>query len=1123
MTERDVFEAALEVPPEARATFLDSACGGNTTLRQRLDGLLRKHDRAGNFLENPAVPEVALVNEPPPSDAAGRCVGPYLLLEPIGEGGFGIVYVAEQQQPLRRQVALKILKPGMDTRQVVARFEAERQALALMDHPNIAKVLDAGQTATGRPYFVMELVKGLPITDYCDQSQLPPRQRLELFLHVCQAVQHAHLKGIIHRDLKPSNVLVTLQDGRPEVKVIDFGIAKALGQQLTDKTLLTGFAQMIGTPLYMAPEQATLSNADVDTRSDIYSLGALLYELLTGTTPIAKERLKEIDYDELRRLIREEEPPKPSTRLRKEERGRSKDEKTTPNSRLWRMVRHPFSSFRVHPSSLQELDWIVMKCLEKDRERRYESVSAFAADIRRYLDDEPVHACPPSVGYRLGKFLRRKKGPVLAASLVLLALLAGLFGAAYGLLESWKQNEVTSLWQEAEAARGRAETAREGEAKAKREAEQAREMLAAVEYGRTLQVAHQEWRENNVAAALALLDSTRADFRGWEWRYLHRLCHSDLITFQGHTDFVFSASFSPDQARVVTASKDGTARLWNAQTGTELLVLRGHTAGVLSASFSPDGNRLVTASMDKTARVWDAQTGAELLLLQGHTAPVCGAVFSPDGFLLATTSRDRTTQLWDATTGAKLRTLSGRGASSFSPDGVRILTVGVDRTARVWDTKTGTQRLLLKGPDLGILAASFSPDGARIVTACGDGTARIWDAMTGAEVRRLQGHDGGVNSASFSADGARIVTASHDKTVRVCNADTGAELCILKGHTHTVASALFSLDGSRVLTASWDKTARIWDTASQTEARTLQHTGSVFSASFSPEGTRLLTSDKTARVWDAQSAAQVLNLRDHLRSVHTASFSPDGTRIVTTSWDRTATIWDAKTGAEIRTLDGHTDIVYAASFSPDGTRIVTASEDKTARLWDTQTGTEIHTFHGHSDPVFSASFNRDGSRVLTGSQDKTARVWDAMSGIVLLTLQGRGHAIHAASFSADGSRIVAWGHHPVVFVWDAVSGTELLTLRGHTGALWSASFSPDGSRIVTGSVDRTARLWDATTGAELLVLKGHSGTVCSASFSSDGSRIVTASGDGTVRIWDATPVNREFLLKDPTPRPHAPN
>src|SRR5262245_16576008 len=355
-----IFLAAIEEhAPEQWPAFLEQACAGDVRLRAEVEKLLRARAELGSFHEAPRSALVPTVDEPV-SERPGTVIGPYKLLEPIGEGGFGVVFMAEQQEPIRRKVALKVLKPGMDSRQVIARFEAERQALALMDHPNIAKVLDAGQTSSGRPYFLMDLVKGLPITEYCDQNQLTPRERLELFVSVCQAVQHAHQKGIIHRDLKPSNVLVTQQDGAALVKVIDFGIAKALGQQLTDKTVITGFGQMVGTPLYMAPEQATLSNVDVDTRSDIYSLGVLLYELLTGTTPFDQERLRHVGYDEMRRIIREEEPPRPSTRL----------------SKLGQVATTASTQRKSDPRRLSqllrgELDWIVLKALDKDRNRRY--------------------------------------------------------------------------------------------------------------------------------------------------------------------------------------------------------------------------------------------------------------------------------------------------------------------------------------------------------------------------------------------------------------------------------------------------------------------------------------------------------------------------------------------------------------------------------------------------------------------------------------------------------------------------------------------------------------------------------------------------------------------------------
>jgi serine/threonine protein kinase len=416
-----LFGQAIEIAsPEERALFLQKACADDPELWSELEKLVRYHFRAGSFLESPAT-QVVANHDGLAAESPDMMLGAYQLVEKIGEGSFGVVFLAEQTQPVRRKVAVKILKPGMDTRQVVARFEAERQALALMDHPNIAHVFHGGATASGRPYFVMELVRGIPITDFCDENRLPVRARMELFVTVCQAIQHAHQKGIIHRDIKPSNVLVTLKDGKPVVKVIDFGVAKALGQKLTEKSLVSSYAQMIGTPLYMSPEQAELGGRDVDTRADIYEMGVLLYELLTGTTPVEKERLRTVGFDELRRIIGEEEPPRPSSRL-----------STLGQAATTVCTQRQSDSKQLSRLFRGELDWIVMKCLEKDRDRRYETASALAADVRCYLADEPVLARPPSLRYRLGKFLRKYRGPVLAASVILALLVGGIIGTSLG-------------------------------------------------------------------------------------------------------------------------------------------------------------------------------------------------------------------------------------------------------------------------------------------------------------------------------------------------------------------------------------------------------------------------------------------------------------------------------------------------------------------------------------------------------------------------------------------------------------------------------------------------------------------------------------------------------------------
>ena len=407
-------EAIAQESAEQRVKYLDEACANHPEVRARVEALLLAHSEAGGFFGGqPAVTEIESISE-----KAGTQIGPYKLLQQIGEGGMGVVYMAEQTEPFERRVALKIIKPGMDSKEIVARFEAERQALAMMDHPNIAKVLDADTTQSGRPYFVMELVKGIPITEYCDQHRLTTNDRLRLFALVVHAVQHAHHKGIIHRDLKPSNVMVAEYDDRAVPKIIDFGVAKATGQKLTEKTMFTQYGQLVGTLEYMSPEQAKLNQLDVDTRSDIYSLGVLLYELLTGNTPIDKERLRSAAFDEMLRIIREEEPPRPSVRL------------TTAGT-----LAAVANNRRVEPKKLTrlvrgELDWIVMKALEKDRTRRYETAASFADDVERYLNDQSVEACPPTMAYRLSKFARRNKAAFAGIILLLLLTTASIFAAA---------------------------------------------------------------------------------------------------------------------------------------------------------------------------------------------------------------------------------------------------------------------------------------------------------------------------------------------------------------------------------------------------------------------------------------------------------------------------------------------------------------------------------------------------------------------------------------------------------------------------------------------------------------------------------------------------------------------
>ncbi|MEO6434501.1 MAG: serine/threonine-protein kinase, partial [Tepidisphaeraceae bacterium] len=609
---KEIFLAAVEmVSPEEQRAYVDAQCGADDALRKEVDQLMAHHGAAGTeFLESPAVGCGADLSLDPPILLlpAGTVIGRYKLLEPIGEGGYCVVFMAEQTRPVQRKVALKIIKAGMDTRQVIARFEAERQALALMDHPNIAKVFDAGVTDTGRPYFVMELVKGQPITKYCDEHRLEPHQRLELFMQVCQAVQHAHQKGIIHRDIKPSNVLVAQYDGKPVPKVIDFGVAKATGQQLTERTMFTSFGDVIGTLEYMSPEQAEVNQLDVDTRSDIYSLGVLLYELLTGTTPLEHERAREVALLEVLRVIREEEPPKPSTRL-------------TATAQLPSIA----AQRGLEPKKLAglvrgELDWIVMKALEKDRSRRYETANGLAMDVQRYLADEAVQACPPSTSYRLRKFARKHRVPLaVAAGFVALLTVAS----------------VISTWQAVRATRAERQVVRQRD----------EVQTALVEKQASERIARERLATQLIAAgdaALALGRSPARDSYREAWEIAGELGISQLPAAAG-----LLASYAEQPPPLMGSDGRG-----GGAGGFD-----GHTRRA-AVAFTADGRRAVSADYDGSIIVWDVARGSPVRRFAGVGQRTSNMALSPDGGWLLTADAE-TMWLWDLTTGEVLRTFSG--------------------------------------------------------------------------------------------------------------------------------------------------------------------------------------------------------------------------------------------------------------------------------------------------------------------------------------------------------------------------------------------------------------------------------------------------------------------------------
>jgi serine/threonine protein kinase/WD40 repeat protein len=871
--EEAIFNVARQIPAgDARREYLRQVCGDDVALHGRLEALLAVHDQERSFLESPAADlmmtgddSAGLVAGPQDVARAGTVIGPYKLLQQIGEGGMGVVYMAEQSHPVQRKVAVKIIKPGMDSGQVIARFEAERQALALMDHPNIAKVLDAGTTgeiepdalaredgilahasgSAGRPYFVMELVKGVPITQYCEHQHLTPKERLELFIPVCHAVQHAHHKGIIHRDIKPSNVLIALYDGQPVPKIIDFGVAKATGRKLTERTLYTEFGSIIGTLEYMSPEQAELNQLDVDTRSDIYSLGVLLYELLTGTTPLERKRVKETAILEVLRLIREEEPPRPSTRLSQTLRVQAAAEKGAARA-------------AIRPPRFAELDWIVMKCLEKHRNRRYDTANGLALDLERYLRDETVSACPPSAGYRFRKLARRHKVAFLTTLTVALSLAlavvvlavstvriktemddkAAALGQAQRAEQTAQEQLCDSLFVQAHAGRF------------SRQPGQRLESLKALAQAAQLSQAlgrgpAELLRLRNEAIACLALPDVRLE-REWEG------------SPPGTNGLGFDARFE----RYAWSFKDEGIRIGRVADQQELL-------------------RLPTLPAERVSR-W--------LFLR----------FSPDGRFLAVwysvwASR-RPLQVWELKSGDPrplLTLVDSATQADFSPDG-RTLAVGLpDNSLRLFDLATGQETKRLP---LGLLPErlAFHPGGQKLaVSSTKQPRVQVHDLPSGQVVSTLP-HPAGVQAVAWHPEGQLLATGCDDHRIYLWDGASGERRGTLEGHTWELGDLAFNQTGDQLASFCWDMTLRLWDVATR---QPLWHLEDVLVVAFS-RGEPLKaagTSGRQVRLWTCVPSTEFHVFRAPTRALAGGTnVSPDGHYLSASTRSSESWLWDLR-------------------------------------------------------------------------------------------------------------------------------------------------------------------------------------------------------------------------------------
>ncbi len=988
--EQEIFAQAMAQPSgAAREEFLLGACGPNRELRRRVDQLLAAFHEARelDFLKSgqrsQEIPTVGA--DPPCHEGPGTLIGRYKLLQVIGEGGMGVVYLAEQEEPVRRRVALKVIKRGMDTRAVIARFEAERQALALMDHPHIARVLDGGATETGRPYFVMELVEGVPITEFCDQNTLPTQERLKLFAHVCQAIQSAHQKGIIHRDIKPSNVLVTLHHGEPMPKVIDFGIAKATHQKLTEKTLFTQYATMIGTPAYMSPEQAEMSSKDVDTRTDVYALGVLLYELLTGTTPFPEKRLRSLGYGEMQRVIMEEEPERPSTRLST----MAKEQKTATarnHGEAWVALSKLFKG---------DLDWIVMKCLEKDRGRRYETANGLARDIQRHLQNEPVTARPPSAAYQLQKAWKRNKVVFTAGALTAVALAIGM-GASV-----WQATVATAARNDADGARLKEREQRLAAQAAQDKAEEERNRAETHKrenrlraYTAEISAAFHALEENNLGRAIELRDhwwpkAGENDLRGFEWRLLWQLCQSDA------TDSL------PEGAGSIKFSPDGK---WLACYSGERIVIRAWPSRKVvkeipfGEAFSPD-SQLFAGAQDGKLKVWNTETWQEVKTV-GTPEVRSPVVFSPRGNWLVTGAEPKGYQVWNTETWEAgqpfgdelLRRWVEHWSVAFSPDGTLLVTPGhpdgreSGNQFQVWDFPSLKARGNFEPFPGRLSSAAFAPDGKHLLTGTGEGLLLVWDVTSGRIVKRIKAHTGWFWSIGTARDISAFATASADRTVVLWDGTTYEPLVRLRGHVAAIGSVAMSPDGGTLVSGSGDGTMKFWDTKTRHVQPELQDC--LYAVGFSAESRRLVGAGyRKARVWNledgtktalpVQNYDQVLEPRAYKEITSTsrdvAGAEPLAAFGLT---DGVVEIWDTaaiKRLVSWRIGDGD---VRTVAFGPDGELIATGDDNGDVKLWETKTQRQVKRFDPLPAALRCLTFSPDGRLLAGACIDASLGLWD---------------------------------------------------------------------------------------------------------------------------------------------------
>jgi serine/threonine protein kinase/WD40 repeat protein len=1145
MRVREILAEAMSRPAEQRAAYLEEACGGDTHLRSEVRSLMTGVEGAGDFLASPTrenvdaapapvhgasplptpgmstvddLPNAAAaadLHDPGPTVTAGpsasrphsQRVGPYKLLQMLGEGGMGVVYMAEQEHPVRRRVALKIIKPGMDSDVVIARFEAERQALAMMDHPNIARVFDAGATAGGRPYFVMELVEGIPITRYCDAKRLTPQERLELFLPVCRAVQHAHQKGIIHRDLKPSNVLVVTQEGKAVPKVIDFGVAKALHQRLTERTLFTQFGSVVGTLEYMSPEQAEMDVTGTDTRSDVYSLGVMLYELLTGSTPLDGQKLRAAGFEQMLRTIREHEPQRPSTRLS------ASGEQALEALAAQRQV-DPRKLARLLSG---DLDWIVMKCLEKDRGRRYDTANGLARDIERHLANEPVEAAAPSAAYRVKKFTRKYRVPLGVAGAFALLLITAT---------------IVSAWQAKRARRATANEATAHQRAVIAEAEQRtlREDAESKGYASDMNLIQQALTVGDLRKARVLLDRHRPapgqkDRRGWEWRYLWQQCRSDATRelCRGSTE-VYSLAASHDGRWLGVVHADDALSVLELTSGRE--IAKFPAVHETRAAFSPRDPLLAYSLSSRDAEgkirhrvhLWDPRSGQEHSTVELNHRCV-GLAFSKDGqtLLTSTWGKEGELTLWQISQGKKLKTVRAPQIAwdaipgtpfAATPDLSAAAVAPEGSIVAVYDLASGKLRWGTSELTGVPMSMAFSQDGTVLAISDG-GPIHLYDAASGRHLGSMEGHRAWVSEMAFLPDGKTLASASADETVRlwdVSDPTHGKSMGRpLRGHTNEVWRLALLPGAKSLVTGAKDGSVFLWD-ISRPREESSHVMFQVFSWNFERDGRSMITVETEGvirRTFETSSKLDIpldkkikwAGLRDHGRALF-VGFT-DGSR----------SLWDV---ASKRELPHPPEGIYDEwQVTPDGHHLFYYAADNRAVEWDPLTTRDVRSWSPEGG-ISVYRYSPDRRWRLDLGFAGTGTIWDAAtSRETHFNIPAR--TLNDGSFSADGNLLATSSDFGPVQLWKtaeliAAGNTKPVstTLPAFTAASHSVAFCPNEPRLAAGSNGSEAlRLYDVESQQDVLTLPATGILFQHTEWSADGSVLGSSNYQGELHLWRA--------------------